>query len=176
MTPYFVTQMAMYSSYHRDGRNKASHLLGVPMVAFSILVPMAMATTGLAVGGYDISLATLFGLAVLAYWLRMDATLGIVTAALFVPLFLLASWTVAQGSGFAWSVFGATFVGGWIVQLAGHAFEGRRPALTDSFIQVFIAPMFIVAEVLFAAGLRHDIRDAVEGRWQEFAAPATRRA
>lgn len=176
MSPHFVTQMAMYSSYHRDGRNKVSHLFGVPLVAFSIMVPMALVTSGLEFAGYDLSLATLFGLAVAIYWLRMDTTLGLLSGLLFLPLFALASWTVAQGSGFAWGVFAATFVGGWIVQLAGHAFEGRKPALTDSFIQVFIAPMFIVAEVLFAAGLRHDIRDAVEGRWQEFAAPAARRA
>ena len=176
MRPHFVTQMSMYSSSHRDARNKASHLVGVPLVAFSILVPMALATSGLSLAGYDISLASLFGLAVIAYWIRMDVGLGVLTALLFVPLFALASWTAAQGAGLAWSVFGATFVGGWIVQLAGHAFEGRKPALTDSFIQVFIAPMFIVAEVLFAAGLRHDIRDAVEARWHEFAAPAARRA
>ena len=56
------------------------------------------------------------------------------------------------------------FVGGWVFQLVGHVFEGRRPALSDNLFQIFIAPIFLVAEVFFALGLKRDVRRKIEER------------
>ena len=44
----------------------------------------------------------------------------------------------------------------WIAQFIGHGvFEGRAPALLDSWDQAFItAPLFVVLEVLFFFGYR----------------------
>jgi uncharacterized membrane protein YGL010W len=36
----------------------------------------------------------------------------------------------------------------------GHAFEGRKPALADNLFQIFVAPIFLAAEVFFALGLK----------------------
>ncbi len=46
------------------------------------------------------------------------------------------------------------FVGGWILQLVGHVFEGRKPALTDNLFQIFVAPIFLCAELFFALGYK----------------------
>ena len=54
--------------------------------------------------------------------------------------------------------FGALFVGGWILQLVGHVFEGRRPALVDNLLQIFVAPIFLMAEVFFALGYKPEVR------------------
>lgn len=62
----------------------------------------------------------------------------------------------------ALTVFAVTFVGGWILQLVGHAFERRRPALVDNFFQVLIAPIFLMAEVFFAFGYKRDVAERVE--------------
>merc|ERR1711879_120555 len=45
----------------------------------------------------------------------------------------------------------------WIAQFIGHGvFEGRAPALLDSWDQAFItAPLFVVLEVLFFFGYRN---------------------
>ena len=59
------------------------------------------------------------------------------------------------------AIFLVTFVGGWIVQLAGHYLEGRKPALTDNLFQVFVAPVFLMAELFFAFGLKPELHDAV---------------
>ncbi len=168
MNRHFIEQMAMYTAYHRDGRNKATHFVGVPAIAFSLLVPMAMLRFG-DVGGYAISLATLFAAAVMIYWIVMDQPFGFATALIFVPACWLADWTVRQGGTAAWTVFGIAFAGGWIVQLVGHAFEGRKPALADNLLQIFIAPVFLVAEAAFALGLRKQLRDVVESRWRDYA-------
>ncbi len=54
------------------------------------------------------------------------------------------------------------FAGGWIFQLVGHVFEGRRPALADNLFQIFIAPIFLVAEAFFALGLKRELLKKIE--------------
>ena len=47
----------------------------------------------------------------------------------------------------------------------GHVFEGRRPALSDNLFQIFIAPVFLVAEVFFALGLKPDLLKKSKRGW-----------
>ena len=74
--------------------------------------------------------------------------------------------------GTGWTVFAICFVGGWAFQLVGHGFEGRKPALLDNLVQIFIAPVFLMAEVWFAFGLRRQLRTAVAERAPRYFAPA----
>jgi len=37
-------------------------------------------------------------------------------------------------------------------------FEGRRPALVDNVLQIFVAPIFLMAEVFFALGYKPELR------------------
>ena len=167
MKRYFVEQLAMYTSYHRDGRNKATHFVGVPAIAVSLLLPMALVPV-FAVGGYGVTLAALFGLAVMIFWIVLDPPFGLATSLIFVPAVVFAEWLPAEGRATVWILFAVLFVGGWIIQLVGHAFEGRKPALVDNILQVFIAPVFLVTEVAFALGLRRELELAVEARWRDY--------
>jgi uncharacterized membrane protein YGL010W len=65
-------------------------------------------------------------------------------------------------------VFLVSFVGGWVVQLVGHVFEGRKPALTDNLFQIFVAPIFLAAEATFALGMRKQLQARVESMSHEF--------
>jgi uncharacterized membrane protein YGL010W len=80
------------------------------------------------------------------------------------PISVALLWLADRVSLLPWlasvSVFAATFVGGWIIQLFGHVLEGRRPALADNFLQIFNAPLFLTAEVLTLIGLRADLHAA----------------
>ncbi len=167
MKSFFVEQMAMYTSYHRDGRNKATHYVGVPAIAVSLLLPMALVPL-FAVGGHGVTLAAAFALAVMVFWVVMDPPFGLATSLAFVPAVILAEWLPGQGVGVVWTLFGILFVGGWIIQLVGHVFEGRKPALMDNLLQIFIAPVFLLSEVAFALGLRPGLARAVEARWRNY--------
>ena len=84
-------------------------------------------------------------------------------------VFLLLGFPVAfalaaLGSAAGWIWFALLFVGGWILQLVGHLFEGRRPALADNLFQIFIAPIFLCAEVFFALGYKPRLHAAVRER------------
>jgi len=159
-------QMAVYAAYHRNPWNRLTHFIGVPAIVVALLVPMSWVPIG-----YGASAAHLFVCAVLAYYFMLDATLAAATTVAILPLFLAAK--LAAGTGFTagsiWS--GALFVGGWTFQLAGHALEGRRPALADNLFQIFIAPIFLVAELFFALGLKRDVLKKIETRLSSAASP-----
>ena len=152
-------QMSIYAAYHRDRRNKATHFVGVPAIVFAILIPMSWVDFGVGV-----NLARVFVAAVLIYYFVLDVPLA-AAAAVAVAALLFAAEQVAAGSALAgWIWFGTFFAGGWAFQLVGHAFEGRKPALADNLFQIFVAPIFLVAEVFFALGLKHDVRKKIEER------------
>ena len=69
------------------------------------------------------------------------------------------TWVASNAFFFGYPVLQvaiAVHVTCWILQFIGHGiFEGRAPALLDSWDQAFItAPLFVVLEVLFFFGYR----------------------
>ena len=156
---FFARQLAIYASYHRDERNRATHFVGIPAIVFSILVPLALVRVD------GISLAVPVALLALIGWIALDRVIGLAMIAVILPMLIVAEWIArSYGSATAWIIFAVFFVGGWLFQLAGHAWEGRRPALADNLFQAFIGPMFIMAEVLMALGLKQDLKAAIDSR------------
>jgi uncharacterized membrane protein YGL010W len=153
----FEQQVLSYAAYHRDARNKLTHFFGVPLVTFSILVPMAWARIA-----YGVSGATIFYLAVFLYYLRLDRVIALLQLPFTLTLLALAEMTAALPFMTSLTIFLATFVGGWIIQLIGHYFEGKRPALTDNLLQIFNAPLFLTVEVLFMLGYRAELRRRID--------------
>jgi uncharacterized membrane protein YGL010W len=47
-------QLAGYAAYHRDGRNIATHLVGVPVIVFAVVVLLSRPTLG-ALGGAPVT-------------------------------------------------------------------------------------------------------------------------
>ena len=152
-------QMAIYAAYHRNRWNKLTHFIGVPAIIFSILIPMNWVPVGA-----DLTLAHVFVGAVLAYYFLLDVPFALATTVATGALLYAAKLAAATGVASGWIWFGAFFVGGWILQLVGHVFEGRKPALADNLFQIFVAPIFLVAEVFFALGFKRDVLEKVEAR------------
>lgn len=152
-------QMAIYAAYHRNRWNKLSHFVGVPAIVFAILIPMSWVAIG-----DSLTLAHVFVAAVLAYYFLLDVPLALATAVGVAALLLAAKAAAGTGTASGWIWFGVFFVGGWIFQLVGHVFEGRKPALADNLFQIFIAPIFLVAELFFALGMKRDVLRKIEAR------------
>jgi uncharacterized membrane protein YGL010W len=152
-------QMAVYAAYHRNRWNRLTHFIGVPAIVFAILIPMSWVSLG-----QGVTLAHVFLGLVLAYYFMLDVPLAIATAIATGALSYAAGLAAGTGVVSGWIWFGAFFIGGWVFQLVGHVIEGRKPALADNLFQIFIAPIFLVAEVFFALGLKRDVRDKVEAR------------
>jgi uncharacterized membrane protein YGL010W len=163
-------QMSFYAAYHQDPRNKATHFVGVPTIAFSLMIPLGWLRVD--AGGVPVSAALAVTLVLLAYYLLLDVPLGLAMCALF-GLMLWAAAPLSQaplGTSAAW--FLGLFIGGWALQLWGHVYEGRKPALVDNLFQVFVAPIFLAAEVFFALGYKPALHAAVQRRALEMRARA----
>jgi uncharacterized membrane protein YGL010W len=150
-------QMAIYAAYHQDPRNKATHFAGVPLIMLALLIPLSFHRFELI--GFSVTPAMLLAAALLAYYFVLDLALAVAMLAVLGALIWLAELIAAGGAARAWTWFGGLFVGGWILQFVGHAFEGRKPALVDNLFQIFVAPIFLCAEIFFALGYRAGLRD-----------------
>jgi uncharacterized membrane protein YGL010W len=166
----FVTRledgMGFYAAYHQDARDKATHFVGVPLIMLAILVPLSWVPI-VQVWGFDLTAAMVLSVAVLGYYFVLDVPLALAMALVIAVLIALAEVIAGLGTAAGWTGFAALFIGGWILQLVGHAFEGRRPALVDNFFQIFVAPIFLVAEAFFALGYKPEVRRAVQQRASE---------
>jgi len=166
---WFLEQLAMYSAYHRDRRNQMTRHVGVPLIVFSLLLALSQVPLG-EVGGVPVAAnAVVLGLLLLLYIVTVPLT-GFLTAVFYIVLLILAQ-KLAAHPAVGWFA-GAAFIGGWIIQFIGHVFEGRRPALVDNALQIFMAPPFLIAEVLFALGLEKTLAVDLDQRAVKYLATA----
>ena len=163
-------QMSFYAAYHQDARNKATHFVGVPMIIFGLFVALGWAR--IEAGGVTLTAAMLLAAVVLAWYFLLDVPLALAMLVINAVLLYLADMVsvLPLGTGALW--FLAFFGGGWVIQLIGHAYEGRKPALADNLFQIFVAPVFLAAELFFALGYKPGLHAAVQKRALELRAAA----
>jgi uncharacterized membrane protein YGL010W len=155
-------QMSFYAAYHQDGRNKATHFIGVPAIMLSLFIPLAWLRVE--VGGFTVTAAMLFAAVVLVYYFLLDVPLPLAMLVVTGILVYVGQAIADLGLAAGWTWFAILFVGGWILQLVGHVFEGRKPALADNLFQIFVAPIFLAAEVFFALGYKPRLHAAMQER------------
>jgi uncharacterized membrane protein YGL010W len=161
-----------YAAYHADARNKLTHFFGVPLVTFSLFLALGWLRFVHDPQG-PWTAAALFYVVVFLYYLSLDWRVALALAPFTLALLWLADRVALWPFSESLLVFLATFVGGWVIQLLGHAIEGKRPALADNVLQIFNAPLFLAAEVAFLLGLRQDLRGAAGAPQTGAAGPAT---
>lgn len=167
MRNWFYEQLAMYSAYHRDKRNQMTHHVGVPMIVFSIMVLFSLVTVATFESG-ALTLAGLLIAVLLLMYLISAPLVGMVAVVIYMALLYAAEQIGAMGTTTALIIFGVLFVGGWAIQFWGHAYEGRKPALFDNLLQIFMAPSFLIAEILFALGLEKGLQAEIAERMPRY--------
>lgn len=152
--------LSRYGEYHRDRRNVATHLIGIPMIVLAVVVLLSRPLFTFA--GFAATPAMIASTLAVIWYLRLDMRFGIVMALLLALLQLvgleLAALPTAQWLG--WGI--GLFVVGWIFQLIGHGFEGRKPAFFDDLKSLLVGPLFVVAEVAFMLGMCRVLRAQLE--------------
>lgn len=154
-------QLTQYAAYHRDPRNIATHFVGIPMIVLAVAVLLSRPTL-FTVAAMPVTPACIVTLLTVLYYLKLDLRFGALMAAV-MGLNLWAAHGIAQGSTALWLGCGiALFVIGWVIQFIGHVYEGRKPAFVDDITGLIIGPLFVLAEAVFAAGLRAEVLRAIE--------------
>ena len=153
------TALANYAAYHRDRRNVATHLVGIPMIFLAVIVLLSRPVFVLAGGSF--TPAILLSVAAAVFYLRLDLRFGLAMALLLAAC-CGVGLTLARTATATWLGWGlGLFVLGWIIQFVGHWFEGRKPAFVDDLKSLLVGPLFVVAELAFMLGLRRDVQAAI---------------
>lgn len=155
-----MTQLARtlgaYAAYHRDRRNVATHLVGIPLIVLAVVVLLSRPLW--LVGSIALTPAMILSVAAALFYLRLDLRFGLVMAGLLALCCWLALPLAALATA-AWLGWGVgLFLVGWAIQFVGHAFEGRKPAFVDDLKSLLVGPLFVVAEVAFVIGLRRALQ------------------
>lgn len=149
--------IADYYEYHTNVINQYIHFVGIPCVTFGILIFFSWIHISVP-NLFSLNLAWILVIVSLIYYYLLDVKLAFGLMIIIIPLTLLANWvaypSITKSGLITFAVF---FIGGWILQLAGHLFEGRRPALVDNVWQVFSAPLFVGLEIAWKLGWRQDL-------------------
>ncbi|ROL71039.1 hypothetical protein BK634_07795 [Pseudomonas chlororaphis] len=157
-----VDHLSQYAAYHRDPRNIASHFIGIPLIVVAVAVLLSRPAWSL--GGLWLSPALLLALASSVFYLRLERRLGVLMT-LLMGLSVWAGQVLAAQSTGLWLGSGlGLFVIGWVIQFVGHYYEGRKPAFVDDVTGLIVGPLFVVAELAFLLGLRHDLKQQIEQR------------
>jgi uncharacterized membrane protein YGL010W len=157
-----ITEMlGTYAAYHRDARNRLTHYFGIPLITFSILILLSLLRFPL--GTFTVSSADILVAIIIIWYLRLDLPLGLISLAFILPaLFVADDMAATRPTAYVMWWFWSLFVTGWVLQLLGHYYEGRKPALSDNFIQIFSGPLFVVTELVFAFGLRSNLHSGIQ--------------
>lgn len=155
--------MGMYSAYHQHPMNRVIHFIFVPAIVWTLMVWLDLVPL-FELGSVQITLAMPIVGALLIWYLMLDFVLGVAATAVFTILLVTAiQLNEAASATTAALIAAGVFVASWVFQFIGHGvWEKRRPALADNLFQVFVAPMFLIAETAFAWGFKKDLKGAVE--------------
>jgi uncharacterized membrane protein YGL010W len=157
-----VDHLSQYAAYHRDPRNIASHFIGIPLIVVAVAVLLSRPSWSVA--GLWLSPAVLVALASAWFYLRLEVRLGVLMTVLLGLSVWLGQVVAAQSTG-VWLGSGiGLFVLGWVIQFVGHYYEGRKPAFVDDVSGLIVGPLFVVAELAFLLGLRHELKEQIEQR------------
>ena len=157
-----VDHLSQYAAYHRDPRNIASHFIGIPMIVVAVAVLLSRPEW--TVAGLWLSPAVLLALFSAGFYLRLELALGVLMSVL-MGLSVWAGHVLAAQSTLVWLSSGiGLFVLGWVIQFVGHYYEGRKPAFVDDVSGLIVGPLFVVAELAFLLGLRHELKRQIEER------------
>ncbi|TNF52428.1 MAG: DUF962 domain-containing protein [Burkholderiales bacterium] len=152
--------LTQYARYHRDPRNIATHFVGIPLIVFAIGV--LLARIRFEVAGLNLGAELVVWVLAALWYLRQGLNLvTLVTIGATGALVALAH-PFGQATLSTWLLVGVgTFVVGWVFQFVGHHWEGRKPAFVDDVRGLLVGPMFVVAEVWFAAGGGRTLHDHI---------------
>lgn len=147
--------LAEYSADHQDPFNRLMHSICVPLIAVALIgllwaipVPDALATAAPWANAGTVALAVLT-----VYYLRLAPRLGLgmLLAALgLVPLLASADQLPVP----LWLAALAAFTLGWVGQFIGHYVEGRRPSFFRDLRFLLIGPLWVLAKLYTALGIR----------------------
>jgi len=121
--------------------------------------------------GVQTNAATFMVIPILAYWVFLDAAIGLaIVGAAIVLLLVAVAISSFAGVTTVWTISITLIVVGLAAQIVGHqVFEARHPSLIDHPAHLFLGPMFVMAQLIVALGFRDDLASILQQGSQSIA-------
>lgn len=163
----FIEYAKNYAQYHQKNQTRYIHIVAIICIVLALMILLGFVHI-LIPGVIDINLADMVTLGVLVFyfWLNWRITL------VLTPVFILLLWIARLLGGYGPSAFSVwTFIIflllGATLQIVGYLLEAMRPSLKENLKLTLVAPLCLLAELLFMSGkmrtLRNEIHDTPVG-------------
>ncbi|KIH86737.1 hypothetical protein SPBR_08668 [Sporothrix brasiliensis 5110] len=168
--------LVFYGTYHHNKTNVVVHMICVPLILFTgfwmasnspTLIPLP---SWLTVPNLPLNLGTLAAITWGSLYVLLEPVAGTALALLCLGGAAAGNYALSHFDAHAIMTYAAaTHIASWILQFIGHAkFERQAPALLDNLFQaIFLAPLFVWLELLFAFGYRQELQGRVEREVQK---------
>ena len=144
-----------YGDSHRHPTNKALHWICVPPIVLTVLGLLTLVPLPLVTARWPaLNLGVLAAALAVIYYFRLSPALALG----LLPLLVLAFVAIAALAALPWPLWLSCvviFVIAWIGQFIGHAIEGKRPSFFKDLQFLLIGPLWLLAFVYRAAGIRY---------------------
>jgi uncharacterized membrane protein YGL010W len=158
----FNDRIVGYAAYHRNPKNKFTHLFGVPMVFYSPLI--AFNWIRFDFFNINFGVGNIILLCIMLWYFSLDWKLATLMSIISIPVALFMEYLSQLDFKISLTYFLGLNILGWAIQLLGHYYEGRKPALADNLIQSLMGPIFVLLEVLFFFGFKKDLEKEIHDR------------
>ena len=155
-----VTQwLDEYGASHRNPVNKALHWICVPAIVVAVIgllwsLPVPAAFRALSPW---LNWATITALLSFVYYYSLSPALALGSVLVFAAMLALVQGLLRLPWPL-WQSCATIFVVAWIGQFIGHACEGKRPSFYKDLQFLLIGPLWLLAFVYRALGLRYSGR------------------
>lgn len=164
-----------YGAYHDNPVNIAIHVTCVPIILLTAIAlgtntgPLLPLPEWATIPHLGPNLGTIACLTYSALYILLEPVAGTALSVLLLLGTAASDYLVGEYGMTAnkWAIGAHVF--SWIAQFVGHGkFEGRAPALLDNLFQaIFLAPLFVWLETLFALGYRPELQARVDKMVQQ---------
>lgn len=131
-----------YGESHRNRANEAIHWICVPLITWSIVAALWVASPVAAYVGVGLALAFYL-------WLSPAIAIGM------LALSALIIWSLTLLGGNTLIVAATMFVLAWVGQFIGHAIEGKKPSFFEDVKFLLIGPAWLLHFIYRGAGIRY---------------------
>ena len=141
MSPALKGHFSEYGSFHVTKGNQACHYVGIPLIVLTLFTFLTQVSL-FELAGWTVTLAELVTIVVVAYYMTLDAGLGLLMLGVYAA-FNLAGRPIPV----AWAA--GIFVLGWVFQFLGHyVYEKKAPAFYKNFTHLLVGPLWITAKAV----------------------------
>lgn len=163
MSQLFVREAKKYAASHIHTITKVMHSIAVPMIFFSLMIFFGFIHI-VVPNLFSLKLTTLLTLLLLGYYFRLDWRLALAAIPVFATFELAAGIISSAGpTKGRLEICFLLLLLGLILQMVGHSYEKKRPAFVDNLSQLYIAPLFMIAECFFYFGFMQKLYISIYG-------------